>query len=131
MSEQTHKPDKSAWQPAHNGMFDDVAEQLAAYFAGQLTQFDVDLRPIGTEFQQKVWTALQAIPYGHTRSYGEIAAMIGSPGAARAVGLANGRNPIGIIIPCHRVIGSSGDMTGYGGGIERKRMLLTLEKALQ
>jgi methylated-DNA-[protein]-cysteine S-methyltransferase len=81
----------------------------------------------GTEFQRRVWAALQTIPYGETRSYGQIAEQIGSPAASRAVGLANGRNPISIIVPCHRVIGSSGGLTGYGGGIERKRALLELE----
>ena len=82
---------------------------------------------VGTEFQCRVWAALQTIPYGETRSYGQIAEQIGSPGASRAVGLANGRNPVGIIVPCHRVIGSGGGLTGYGGGIDRKRTLLTLE----
>ena len=82
---------------------------------------------IGTEFQRRVWSALQTIPYGQTRSYGEIAEQVGSPGASRAVGLANGRNPVAIIVPCHRVIGAAGAMTGYGGGLERKRTLLDLE----
>jgi len=128
MAEQSHEPDRSGWAPAGESAFPDAVEQLRGYFAGELTEFDLDLQLDGTEFQKKVWAALQTIPYGQTRSYGEIADQIGSPGAARAVGLANGRNPIGIIVPCHRVIGSTGSLTGYGGGIGRKRALLALEK---
>jgi methylated-DNA-[protein]-cysteine S-methyltransferase len=127
MAEQTHEPDRSTWQPAGAEAFAAAVEQLSAYFAGELTRFDVDLELGGTEFQRRVWSALLTIPYGQTRSYGEIAAEIGSPGAARAVGLANGRNPIAIIVPCHRVIGSGGGLTGYGGGIERKTRLLEME----
>lgn len=129
MIDQTHEPDRSGWEPADEEIFTDAVEQLAAYFAGELTEFELDLDLGGTEFQRKVWGALRTIPYGETRSYGEIAMQIGSPGASRAVGLANGRNPIGIIVPCHRVIGSTGGLTGYGGGIERKRALLALEKS--
>ncbi len=102
--------------------------QLDAYFAGKLRAFDLPLAPRGTDFQQRVWTALLTIPYGVTRSYGQQAAAIGSPKAVRAVGLANGRNPIAIIIPCHRVIGANGSLTGYGGGMARKRLLLDLEQ---
>lgn len=127
MAEQSHAPDRSDWEPAAPDAFADVVEQLDAYFAGTLTEFDVDMQSDGTEFQRRVWAALQTIPYGETRSYGQIAEQIGSPAASRAVGLANGRNPISIIVPCHRVIGSSGGLTGYGGGIERKRILLELE----
>jgi methylated-DNA-[protein]-cysteine S-methyltransferase len=127
MAEQSHEPDRSDWEPAASDAFTDVVEQLDAYFAGRLTEFDVDMQSDGTEFQRRVWAALQTIPYGETRSYGQIAEQIGSPAASRAVGLANGRNPISIIVPCHRVIGSSGGLTGYGGGIERKRALLELE----
>jgi methylated-DNA-[protein]-cysteine S-methyltransferase len=101
--------------------------QLGEYFDGVRTEFDLPLRPVGTSFQQAVWAALQTIPYGEVRSYGEIAAQIGRPGASRAVGLANGRNPIAVIVPCHRVIGASGALTGYGGGLDRKRLLLDLE----
>lgn len=108
--------------------FADALAQLEAYFSGQLRVFDVALSPIGTPFQLSVWGALRTIPYGETRSYGAIAAQLGAPGAARAVGLANGRNPISIIVPCHRVIGSSGTLTGYSGGLERKRYLLDLER---
>jgi len=107
--------------------FDDVRAQLAAYFAGELTDFDVPLAPAGTPFQLSVWRALEEIPYGQTRSYGQLAARVGNVRACRAVGLANGRNPISIIVPCHRVIGASGTLTGYGGGLERKRHLLAME----
>lgn len=102
--------------------------QLAEYFTGDRQEFDLDLEPAGTEFQRMVWKALLTIPYGEVRSYGEIAEQIGKPGAARAVGLANGRNPIAVIVPCHRVIGASGHLTGYGGGLDRKRYLLDLEQ---
>ena len=129
MVDQTHEPDRASWLTADDHAFPAAVEQLAAYFAGELTEFDIELELVGTEFQRKVWKALRAIPYGETRSYGEIAEQIGSPGASRAVGLANGRNPIGIIVPYHRVIGATGGMTGYGGGIDRKRTLLALEKS--
>lgn len=101
--------------------------QLDAYFAGTLEAFDLPLNASGTAFQQCVWQALLDIPFGHTQSYGELAKRIDNPKASRAVGLANGRNPISIIIPCHRVIGANGSLTGYGGGIERKRWLLDHE----
>ncbi|MCB1291775.1 methylated-DNA--[protein]-cysteine S-methyltransferase [Mycolicibacterium sp.] len=127
MTGQAHEPDRSGWAPAEPGAFTDAVEQLAAYFAGELTAFDLDLELVGTDFQRRVWSALQTIPYGQTRSYGQIAEQIGSPGASRAVGLANGRNPIGIIVPCHRVIGAGGGLTGYGGGLDRKQTLLSLE----
>jgi len=104
--------------------------QLTAYFEGKQTDFDLRLAPEGTEFQLRVWKELQGIPYGTTISYGELARRIGNPNASRAVGLANGRNPISIIIPCHRVIGSSGALTGYGGGLENKRTLLSLESGV-
>lgn len=104
-----------------------VEQQLAAYFAGELRDFDLPLAPIGGRFEQRVWRALRSIPYGTTTSYGAIARRLGDPNAARAVGTANGRNPIPIIIPCHRVIGASGGLTGYGGGLARKRLLLDLE----
>ena len=107
--------------------FKTAAVQLDAYFAGRLTRFDLPLAPVGSVFQQRVWAALQEIPYGQTESYGELAERIGSPGGARAVGLANGKNPITIIIPCHRVVGADGSLTGYGGGLDRKKLLLDLE----
>lgn len=108
-------------------LFRPVREQLEAYFAGELRAFDVPLAPAGTEFQQKIWQALRDIPFGQTESYGEVAQRIGAPKASRAVGMANGHNPISIIVPCHRVIGANGSLTGYGGGIERKRWLLAHE----
>lgn len=127
MVDQTHEPSRSGWE-RNDDVFPEAVEQLGAYFGGELTSFDVQLELAGTEFQRRVWAALQTIPYGETRSYGEIATQIGAPGASRAVGLANGRNPIGIIVPCHRVIGATGSLTGYGGGLDRKRALLDLEK---
>ena len=105
----------------------EAAAQLDAYFRGMLRAFSLPLAPQGTAFQRRVWEALGTIPYGETRSYGAIASAIGSPGASRAVGLANGRNPIAVITPCHRVIGADGSLTGYGGGLARKRWLLDLE----
>lgn len=107
--------------------FSEVIRQLKAYFAGQLTEFDVPLEGEGTDFQRDVWSALRDVPYGMTTSYGEIARTIGRPKACRAVGLANGRNPISIIVPCHRIIGSNGSLVGYGGGLDRKTRLLQLE----
>ncbi|GAB5521762.1 MAG: methylated-DNA--[protein]-cysteine S-methyltransferase [Rhodothermales bacterium] len=107
--------------------FAPVIEQLDAYFAGTLTNFDLPLAPTGTPFQQRVWAALKDLPYGTTTSYGALAHMLGDPKLTRAVGSANGRNPIGIIIPCHRVIGADGSLTGYAGGLENKRFLLDLE----
>jgi methylated-DNA-[protein]-cysteine S-methyltransferase len=115
-----------AWE-RDDRAFVEVQSQLEEYFAGERQSFDVPLQMAGGEFELRVWEALRAIPYGETASYGEIAAEIGSPGAARAVGLANGRNPIAVIVPCHRVIGADGSLTGYGGGLERKRLLLDLE----
>jgi methylated-DNA-[protein]-cysteine S-methyltransferase len=106
-----------------------VADQLAAYFAGELTQFDVPLRLAGTTFQQRVWQELREIPYGSTATYGEIAERLGSPGASRAVGLANNRNPVPIIVPCHRVVGADGALVGFGGGLPCKRWLLDHESA--
>ena len=107
--------------------FVDVCTQLDAYFAGELREFSLPLMPKGTAFQESVWQALTEIPYGETWSYGQLAANIGKPRASRAVGAANGVNPIPVIIPCHRVIGSSGKLTGFGGGLETKRLLLELE----
>lgn len=104
-----------------------VRKQLAAYFGGELRDFELPLAPVGGPFEQRVWGELLRIPYGTTTSYGAIAQRLKAPNAARAVGTANGRNPIAIIIPCHRVIGSTGGLTGYGGGLARKRLLLDLE----
>lgn len=107
-----------------------AAEQLAAYFAGDLEVFDLPLAPVGTPFQLRVWGQLRTIPYGSTATYGDIAARLGLTGhGARAVGLANGRNPIAIVVPCHRVVGAGGSLTGYAGGIDRKRALLDLEQS--
>jgi|SRR5579863_1628236 len=108
--------------------FADPIRQLRAYFAGDLETFNLPLAPQGTPFQQQVWNKLLDIPYGETISYGELAKRIGNPNASRAVGLANGSNPIPIIIPCHRVIGSNGKLTGYGGGLPIKEKLLALER---
>jgi methylated-DNA-[protein]-cysteine S-methyltransferase len=104
--------------------------QLAAYFAGELTAFDLPLAARGTPFQERVWRALREIPYGATVSYGELARRLGDPRATRAVGAANGRNPLSIVVPCHRVVGADGTLTGFGGGIERKRWLLAHEQRL-
>ncbi len=110
-----------------NPVLEQTATQLAEYFAGQRQQFDLPLVFKGTDFQRTVWNALLTIPFGQTRSYGEIASQIGSPKAMRAVGAANGRNPISIITPCHRVIGASGTLTGFAGGLQAKQILLALE----
>lgn len=115
------------WQEDASALIEPV-RQLKAYFAGELEDFDLTLSPQGTPFQQRVWSELQKIPYGKTISYGELARRIGNPKASRAVGLANGSNPISIVIPCHRVIGSNGKLTGYGGGLPIKEKLLALEK---
>jgi methylated-DNA-[protein]-cysteine S-methyltransferase len=104
--------------------------QLREYFAGTRTSFELPLAMHGNEFEQRVWAALRAIPYGETASYGEIAEQIGAPGAARAVGVANARNPIAIIVPCHRVIGANGKLVGFGGGLPMKRALLDLEQGI-
>ena len=108
--------------------FPEAKRQLEAYFAGQLTEFDLPLAPVGTDFQRRVWDELRRIPYGQTISYGELARRIGNPNASRAVGLANGRNPFSIIVPCHRVVGSGGKLVGYAGGMTRKETLLALER---
>jgi len=116
------------WQH-DGGAFDDVATQLCEYFAGRRRDFDLPLAPAGTPFQQSVWSVLRTIPYGRTWSYLDVANAIGKPAACRAVGAANGANPIPIVVPCHRVIGTNGSLTGFGGGIDVKRRLLALEGA--
>jgi methylated-DNA-[protein]-cysteine S-methyltransferase len=108
--------------------FDDVVRQLDEYFAGERTAFDVPLRPVGSDFELAVWDQLTRIPYGETRSYGHVATAVGQPGGAQAVGAANGRNPLAIVVPCHRVIGADGQLVGFGGGLPRKRFLLDLEQ---
>jgi methylated-DNA-[protein]-cysteine S-methyltransferase len=130
MQDQRHAPEPAHDWERDDDAFADVVSQLDAYFARDLKSFDVALKLSGTPFQRTVWAELQQIPYGETISYGELARRIGSPNASRAVGLANGRNPIGIIVPCHRVIGANGDLTGYGGGLSRKRQLLDLERGV-
>lgn len=127
MTGQRYRPAEENFGARDDTSLREVAHQLAEYFAGTRTTFDVPLDLAGTPFQRAVWSALCEIPYGETVSYGELAAGLGRPTAARAVGAANGHNPVGIIVPCHRVVGSSGDLTGYGGGVERKRHLLAFE----
>ena len=122
------KKDFGGFTAAETPLIKEAAAQLAEYFAGKRFEFDLPLAPVGTEFQRSVWQALQTIPLGETRSYGEIAAQIGNPKACRAVGMANNRNPVVIIIPCHRVIGWNGSLTGYGGGLDVKQFLLNLER---
>jgi methylated-DNA-[protein]-cysteine S-methyltransferase len=129
MTGQRHRPpEESFGERADGAPFDAAEEQLKAYFAGDLKEFSLELRLHGTPFQRSVWEQLGRIPYGETRSYGELADALGAPRASRAVGLANGKNPIGIIVPCHRVIGANGGLTGYGGGLARKQRLLDFER---
>lgn len=125
MAEHRYAP--AAFGDRDDDAFPGAVAQLTEYFAGTRTTFDVALAPKGTPFQQRVWAALREVPYGETTTYGELAATIGRPTASRAVGHANGHNPISIIVPCHRVVGTSGSLTGYGGGLPRKRFLLALE----
>jgi methylated-DNA-[protein]-cysteine S-methyltransferase len=121
-------PRRDAAGPPENGdLYEAAARQLAEYFAGCRTSFDLPLDVTGTPFQRQVWAELQRIPYGETISYSELAERIGSPKAVRAVGAANGRNPVPIIVPCHRVIAANGGLQGFGGGLEAKRLLLDLE----
>ncbi|MEU8353146.1 MULTISPECIES: methylated-DNA--[protein]-cysteine S-methyltransferase [unclassified Streptomyces] len=130
MTDQRHRPPEETFGPRDDAepLFARTAEQLTAYFAGELTTFRLPLALEGTPFRRRVWAALQDIPYGETLSYGQLADRLGQPGASRAVGLANGRNPVGIVVPCHRVVGATGSLTGYGGGLDRKRQLLALER---
>ncbi|MGX7824465.1 methylated-DNA--[protein]-cysteine S-methyltransferase [Actinokineospora sp. 24-640] len=128
MTEQRHRPAETTFGHRDDTLLDEVKAQLKAYFAGELRTFEVPTAMAGTPFQQRVWAALGEIPYGETITYGELAQRLGHPTASRAVGMANGRNPISVIVPCHRVIGSTGSLTGYGGGIERKRFLLDFER---
>lgn len=119
------------WREGSHPVLDAATAQLDEYFAGRRRQFDLPLAPRGTDFQRQVWNALRAIPYGQTRSYAQQAQAIGKPKAVRAVGAANGRNPLPIIVPCHRVIGAAGALTGFGGGLPTKQFLLRLEGALR
>lgn len=127
---QRHHPDPATFGERSDEVAGDAAGQLAAYFAGKRTSFDLQLAPRATEFQRRVWLALRDVPYGQTVTYGWLAEQVGSPRGSRAVGAAVGRNPISIIVPCHRAVGTSGDLTGYAGGVERKRFLLDLEGGL-
>ena len=127
MVDQRHRPPEWNFGTPDDTPFAETTAQLQAYFSGELKEFTVQLRLHGTPFQQTVWDQLRRIPYGETRSYGDLADALGNPGASRAVGLANGKNPIGIIVPCHRVVGANGSLTGYGGGLDRKQRLLDFE----
>ncbi|WFB06800.1 methylated-DNA--[protein]-cysteine S-methyltransferase [Streptomyces sp. LX-29] len=127
MTDHRHRPPLETFGERDETPFGETIRQLELYFSGELTEFDLPLHLAGTPFQHRVWAELQHIPYGETISYGELAERLGQPTAARAVGLANGRNPVSIIVPCHRVVGASGSLTGYGGGLDRKRRLLAFE----
>jgi methylated-DNA-[protein]-cysteine S-methyltransferase len=129
LHEQRHAPTTTSQWSRDDAWFGDVVEQLDQYFAGRLRRFDLPIQMDGTDFQRRVWTQLQGIPYGETISYGELARRVGSPNAWRAVGSANGRNPVAVIVPCHRVIASDGSLGGYGGGLDRKSWLLDHEAA--
>lgn len=120
-------PDEATFGERDDTAFADAVEQFGEYWSGERTRFTLPLSPAGTEFQQRVWQALREVPYGETRTYRWIAETIGQPTAVRAVGLANSRNPLSIVVPCHRVVGASGALTGYAGGVERKRFLLDHE----
>ncbi|MFZ2175837.1 MAG: methylated-DNA--[protein]-cysteine S-methyltransferase [Rhodococcus sp. (in: high G+C Gram-positive bacteria)] len=127
MAEHRHQPDPGTFGARHSEGFDEARRQLVEYFDGERTHFSVALALRGTPFQRRVWGALQTIPYGETWTYRQLAEAVGSPTSVRAVAAANGRNPVSIIVPCHRVIGSNGSLTGYAGGLERKRFLLDRE----
>ncbi|MEU7292646.1 methylated-DNA--[protein]-cysteine S-methyltransferase [Streptomyces exfoliatus] len=127
MTGQRHRPPEETFGAPDPRPFGEAIRQLDAYFSGELTEFDLPLHLVGTPFQVRVWEQLLRIPYGETRTYGELAEELGNPAASRAVGLANGKNPVGIIVPCHRVIGAGGGLTGYGGGLDRKQRLLAFE----
>ncbi|MEU8541497.1 methylated-DNA--[protein]-cysteine S-methyltransferase [Streptomyces sp. NPDC048717] len=131
MTGQRHRPPEETFGAPDPRPFAEAVRQLDAYFAGELTEFDLPLHLVGTPFQLRVWGQLRLIPYGETRTYGELAEALGNPAASRAVGLANGKNPVGIVVPCHRVIGAGGSLTGYGGGLDRKRRLLAFEAGEQ
>ena len=128
MQAQKYGPERASDWKRDDAVLEHAREQLRAYFEGKLRDFTLPLAAEGTPFQQRVWRALCDIPFGETISYGELARRVGKPNASRAVGLANGHNPISIVVPCHRVIGTNGALTGYGGGIERKRWLLAHER---
>ena len=125
--DQRYQPETQGWIP---GPLDDIRRQVDEYFAGQRQDFDLPLNPRGTDFQREVWTSLQGIPFGQTSTYGRLAHQLGRPTGSRAVGAAVGRNPLSLIVPCHRVVGADGSLTGYAGGLERKAWLLKLEGAI-
>jgi len=127
MDAQRYLPDEAMFGERTPAGFEEIERQLAEYFAGERTAFTVPLAPQGTPFQERVWREIRRIPYGKTITYAELARRAGSPGSARAAGAATGRNPLSIVVPCHRVVGSAGSLTGYAGGIERKARLLALE----
>jgi len=129
LSDQRHLPPDDRFGDRDDATLPGLQDQLRAYFAGELQTFDVGLAPLGTPFQEQVWAALRKVPYGSTTTYGALAAAIGRPTAVRAVGSANGRNPYCLVVPCHRVVGAAGALTGYAGGLERKRFLLELERS--
>ena len=131
LSDQRHLPPVAAFGDRDDAVLPAVREQLDAYFDGALMEFDVPLATRGTPFQTQVWQALRAVPYGSTCTYTELAAAVGRPTAVRAVGAANGRNPVCIVVPCHRVVGADKTLTGYAGGLDRKRFLLELERTPQ
>lgn len=126
--EHTRRPAAADFGDRDDTGFEDATRQLGEYFAGIRTEFDLPLDPHGDVFQKKVWALLREIPYGETRSYGQLAQQLGDPNLARAVGAANGQNPLSIVVPCHRVVGADGRLTGYAGGLERKAFLLELEE---
>ena len=128
LSDQRHLPPVDRFGERDDATLPGLQEQLGAYLAGDLRSFDVDLAPVGTPFQTRVWAALREVPYGATTTYGALAASIGRPSAVRAVGAATGRNPCCLVVPCHRVVGADGSLTGYAGGLDRKRSLLDLER---
>jgi len=127
MAEHSGRPPLPAGGVRDDAALAEPARQLRQFFRGERTEFELPIRPAGTPFQRAVWAALLAVPYGETASYGELAQHVGRPGAARAVGLANAHNPLAIVVPCHRVVGASGSLTGYAGGLHRKRWLLAHE----
>lgn len=128
MDGQRHLPEPGLFGPRDDSVLPQLQAQLSAYFAGELRTFDVPLATHGTPFQESVWAALREVPYGATCSYADLARAVGRPTAVRAVGAANGRNPVCVVVPCHRVVATGGGLTGYAGGLERKQLLLDLER---
>ncbi len=126
-AEHVRRPEQEAFGDRDDTALAEARRQLAEYFAGSRQTFDLELAPVGNAFQRRVWTQLVAIPYGETRTYGQLAVALGDRGLARAVGAANGQNPLSIVVPCHRVVGADGTLTGYAGGVQRKAFLLELE----